>query len=102
VKAKLMAIIDTIRQAANAQPFRPFTVHMVDGTDYVVEHPDFLKIPKIRRPREVYFYTLEPGDRESGDYNTYWINLNLVQSIIDPTTNESQQPDTNGDQSESG
>ena len=43
-----MAMIDSIRQAARAQPFRPFTVHMVDGTDYVIEHPDFLMIPPLK------------------------------------------------------
>jgi len=93
-----MAMIDSIRQAAGAQPFRPFTLHMVDGTDYVVEHPDFLTIPRVKHPREVYFHTFEDGDRNSDDYTTHWINLNLVQTVIFPNGKESQQPDASGDE----
>jgi len=34
-------MIEAIREAKRAQPFRPFALHMVDGTDHVVEHPGF-------------------------------------------------------------
>ena len=34
--------IDKIRQRYEARPFRPFTVHLADGREIVVEHPEFL------------------------------------------------------------
>jgi hypothetical protein len=29
-----------IREVVRAQPFRPFTIYMDDGTSYTIEHPD--------------------------------------------------------------
>ena len=29
-----------IRDVVRCQPFRPFTIHMDDGTSYRIEHPD--------------------------------------------------------------
>jgi len=29
-----------IREVVRFQPFRPFTIHMDDGTSYRIEHPD--------------------------------------------------------------
>ncbi len=34
--------IDQLRQMHHAQPFRPFRIHLADGRDLDVEHPDFL------------------------------------------------------------
>ena len=31
-----------IRELINAIPFRPFVIHMADGREYRVEHPDFV------------------------------------------------------------
>jgi len=85
-------MIEAIREAKRAQPFRPFALHMVDGTDYVVEHPDFILIPPTKHPREVIFYTVEKGDRRGDeDYTTHWINLGLVQNIIVPGSKEGEQ-----------
>jgi hypothetical protein len=33
-----------LRAALQALPFRPFTVHMVDGRSFEVRHPDFLLV----------------------------------------------------------
>jgi hypothetical protein len=87
-----MAMIEAIREAKRAQPFRPFSLHMVDGTDYVVEHPDFIVIPPTKHPREVIFYTVEKGNR-SGDEDdtTHWINLGLVRNVIVPGSEEEEQ-----------
>ena len=29
-----------IREVVRAQPFRPFTIHMDDGSSYTIRHPD--------------------------------------------------------------
>ena len=34
--------ISTIREAKFAQPFRPFRLHLVDGRNFLVRHPEFL------------------------------------------------------------
>jgi hypothetical protein len=33
--------IDQVRQLYNAQPFRPFIIHLADGRSVPVNHPDF-------------------------------------------------------------
>ena len=89
-----MALIETIREAKRVQPFRPFALHMVDGTDYVVDHPDFILIPPAKHPREVIFYTVEKADSSRDeDYTAHWINLGLVQAVIVPGGNELEQSD---------
>ncbi|MFI5457437.1 MAG: hypothetical protein ACHRXM_18495 [Isosphaerales bacterium] len=90
-----MAMIDRIRQAAHAQPFRPFALRMVDGREYLVEHPDFLTIPPMKRPREVYFYTFD--QHEPDDYTTHWINIGLVKAVAFPGGREAVQTEANGD-----
>jgi hypothetical protein len=42
---ELAQIKDTVR----AQPFRPFTMRLVDGRQFVVPHPEFLFIPPNMR-----------------------------------------------------
>jgi len=32
--------VNEIREVVRAQPFRPFTIYMDDGTSYTIEHPD--------------------------------------------------------------
>jgi len=86
-------MIETIRAAKNAQPFRPFALHMVDGTDYVVKHPDFLFIPPTKHPREVIFYIVEKGNGQGDeDFTLHWINLGLVQTVIVPGGKEEVRP----------
>jgi hypothetical protein len=75
---------DRIREARDAQPFRPFTLKMVDGTTYQVTHPDFLFVPMVRRPRDVMFSAVIPDDDER--YTTHWLDLGLIESlVIEPT-----------------
>ena len=33
---------EEIREAQRRQPFIPFTMHLADGRDFTVNHPDFL------------------------------------------------------------
>lgn len=84
-----MPMIDGIRRAMQVGQFRPFTLHMVDGTDYLITRRDFLLIPPGRNPREVYFYT--PIAATHDEYMMHWINLTLVQSMTFPPGSEPQQ-----------
>ena len=34
--------IESLERLYRAQPFRPFTVHLADGREVAVEHPEFL------------------------------------------------------------
>lgn len=38
-----------IKSTLRAQPFRPFTMRLVDGRRYFVPHPEFLYIPPALR-----------------------------------------------------
>ena len=40
-----MATAETIREAKRSQPFRPFRLRLIDGTEYEVTHPDFISVP---------------------------------------------------------
>ena len=40
-----MALVEQIRQAKNAQPVRPFSLKLVDGSMYTVKHPDYIAVP---------------------------------------------------------
>ncbi len=35
-----MVTANEIREVVRSQPFRPFTIHMDDGSAYAVDHPD--------------------------------------------------------------
>ena len=79
-----MALIEQIRLAKNAQPFRPFSLKLVDGTTYTVKHPDFLSVPPVPRPREVTFYV----QGEDEDYRSHWIQIGLILEVILPSEAE--------------
>jgi hypothetical protein len=60
-----MRDVEPIREALRTQPFRPFELKMVDGTLFTVEHPDWIKIPPVKRPRELWFIAVHgEGDDE--------------------------------------
>ena len=40
---------EEIRKVQRAQPFRPFTMHLADGREFTVVHPDFLWINRTGR-----------------------------------------------------
>ncbi len=48
-----MATIEQVRNAMHAQPFQPFTVHLVDGRSYLVKHPDFISVSSQPRGRDL-------------------------------------------------
>ncbi len=87
-----MALVDEIRQAKNAQPFRPFSLRLTDGTTYKVKHPDYLSVPPVPRPREVIFYS--PG--EDQDYRSHWIQIGLILELIVPSETDTPRPRSEG------
>jgi len=77
-----MANVDSLRRALRAQPFRTFSLKLVDGTEYAVSHPDWLSIPPVRRPREVIYYRVTDGDTD--DYDEHRIDIGLILELITP------------------
>ncbi len=66
----------------HTQPFRPFAIKLVDGTVYSVKHHNWLVIPPVQRPREVwYFVATDPGSEED---ETHWIDLARISEVIVP------------------
>jgi hypothetical protein len=46
--------IDRIRAQVHLNPFRPFTLHMADGREIYVPHPDFVALGPLGRTVIVY------------------------------------------------
>ena len=46
--------IQQLRDAHRAAPFRPFTIHMADGREFDVPHPDFLSMSPSGRTVIIY------------------------------------------------
>ena len=84
-----MALVDEIRQAKNAQPFRPFSLKLADGTTYKVKHPDYISVPPVRRPRELIFYVQD----EDEDYHSHWIQIGLILELIVPSEADAPRPE---------
>jgi hypothetical protein len=87
-----VALVDEIRQAKNAQPFRPFSLRLTDGTTYKVKHPDYISVPPVRRPRELIFYV--PGEDE--EYHSHWIQIGLIMEMTLPSETEAPRPRSEG------
>jgi hypothetical protein len=90
-----VALVEEIRQAKNSQPFRPFSLKLVDGTMYTVKHPDYISVPPGPRAREVIFY--DRGEDE--DYHSHWIQIGLILEMIVPSQAEAspERSEDNGD-----
>lgn len=78
-----MRDVEAIREAAGARPFRPFALKMVDGSEFAIDHPDWISIPPVRRPRDVYIYVVR-GSGEEADYRTHWVDVGLISQVIVP------------------
>ncbi len=46
--------IQQLRAAHKATPFKPFSVHMADGREFPVPHPDFLSMSPTGRTVIIY------------------------------------------------
>ena len=60
------------------QPFRPFTVRLVDGRSFVVKHPDFISVPDTDRGRDLVIH----------DKGTHRIDLLHVVEVEEPDPGE--------------
>jgi hypothetical protein len=76
-----MATAQTIRDAARSQPFRPFRLRLIDGTEYDVAHPDLVSVPPAKRAREVLFY-ISSGDETEDERR--WIDVGMISEVIIP------------------
>jgi hypothetical protein len=70
-----MATNQQVRDAMHTQPFRAFTVKLVDGECYTVKHPDFISVPTLPRGRDLVIHD------EKG---MHLIDLNLIEEIHIP------------------
>ncbi len=76
-----MATAETIREAKRSQPFRPFRLRLIDGTEYEVTHPDFISVPPAPRAREVLFYMTADEGKE---HERRWIDTAMISEVIIP------------------
>jgi hypothetical protein len=91
-----LALVDEIRQAKNAQPFRPFSLKLADGTTHNVKHPDYISVPPVRRPRELIYYVQGEDQDQDQDYQSHWIQIGLILEMIVPSEAESPRPRSEG------
>jgi len=95
-----MTNVDQIRRAMHAQPFREFSLKLVDDSYCTVKHPDFIAVPPGNRPREIAFFA-EAGGR-ADDYETHWIDLSLILAVIVPSEPGASPPSANEQNGEQG
>ncbi|HKI21160.1 MAG TPA: hypothetical protein VKA15_24925 [Isosphaeraceae bacterium] len=70
----------------HAQPFRPFDLVLFDGTRCTVRHPDYLSIPRVRRPRAViYYWVVNDTGGDDYEYQTRYLDLNLILEVDVPS-----------------
>jgi hypothetical protein len=81
-----MATIEQVRDAMHMQPFRSFTVKLVDGRSYVVKHPDFIAVPELPRGRNLVIH-----DKEG----MHLIDLNLIVEVHIPEAVGKTRPKAN-------
>jgi hypothetical protein len=79
-----VATAGTIRSAWQAQPFQPFTLRHVDGTQYEVNGREWISLPPSPRAREVLYYVAIPGDPDQFQHR--WIDLSLIAEVILPSS----------------
>ena len=79
-----MAMLNQIREAMHQQPFRPFTLYLVDGRSYLVRHPDFIAIPMSPRGRDV---TVHDAD------GSHLIDMGLIVEVHVPDPAPASAPE---------
>jgi hypothetical protein len=75
-----MATIEGVRNAMHRQPFRGFTVRLVDGRSYHVKHRDFISVPETPRGRDLVIH----------DKGTHHVDILLVVEIDEPEAVEEE------------
>lgn len=64
--------LNQFTQEIRRQPFRPFTLVLVDGRSFTVDHPEFVSID--RRGREVTFH--------AADNSRHEIDARLISELV--------------------
>jgi hypothetical protein len=82
-----MAMLNQVRDAMHRQPFRPFTLYLVDGRSYLVRHPDFISIPVSPRGRDL---TVHDDD------GSHMIDMGLIVELHVPDPAPAGQAEGNG------
>jgi hypothetical protein len=68
-----MAQLDRVRDAMRQQPFRPFTLRLVDRGSYVVKHPEFVALPPPPKKRDIVYY---------GEDGVHIIDLAMILELL--------------------
>ena len=89
-----MATAERVRAVWDAQPFQPFTLRLVDGTEYFIRGREWLSVPPAKKTREILFYAPIPDDIENNEHR--WIDLGLIAEVIVKPSSVQKGPDTNG------
>ena len=76
-----MPTIEQVRNAMHRQPFRGFTVRLVDGRSYHVKHRDFISVPETPRGRDLVIH----------DKETHHVDILLVVEIDEPEPVEPEE-----------
>jgi hypothetical protein len=79
-----MAMIEAIREALHAEPFRPFDLKLVDGRHFTITHPEFIAFPPLQRLRDIVLFTTD-ADMEPGAYRSRRIDLGLIAQVTNPS-----------------
>jgi hypothetical protein len=81
--------IQQVRDAMHRMPFTPFTVHLIDGRSFIVNHPDFIAVSPEPRDRGV---TIYEGRR------VHYLDVLLIQSLdhADLSADVGTSPEGNG------
>lgn len=75
--------LQDFRKLYDAEPFRPFTLHLANGREILVDHPDFVALPRVGRTLVV----LTPDDR------MHYVDLLLVTNMETATPASGELPD---------
>ena len=72
------------RSARTAHAAVPAVLVQAGGRDqgYTVKHHDWLIIPPVRRPREVWYFVV--ADQGTEEYEAHWIDVGLISEVIVP------------------
>ena len=70
--------LNQFTQAVRRQPFQPFSLILVDGRSFTVDHPEFVAIDQ--RGREVTFC--------ASDNTQHFIDAGLITEIVTSSTPE--------------
>ncbi len=77
-------MLNQVRDAMHWQPFRPFTLYLVDGRSYLVRHADFVAIPMSPRGRDLTVYDAD---------GSHMIEMSLIVEMQVPDAAQSPQSD---------